>query len=135
MKVNMKTVQRFFTVSGVAAAVFCLLVAITPLSFAVEQSMTLDSSSPFNLPIDSSFQYTTKYWFGSNSAIVDAKCYDNHWRRFIVNNNNVIVTVYNSSGTKRIGFTAISSDDNYSSIYWTDLGTSYSSFRSETGEN
>lgn len=123
----MKTVQRFFTVSGVLIAVFCLLAAVTPLSFAVEQSMTIRNSSPYNLPIDTSFQYVTKYWYGSNSAIVDFKYQDNHWYRVIVNNNNVIVTVYKSGSNTLIGFSTINSQDYYSAIYWTDIGTSYSS--------
>ena len=109
MKVNKKTVQRFFTVSGVAAAVFCLLVAITPLSFAV-----------ISLPVDSSNPTVTSYQYGSNSGIIDFYRSDGKYFRYIVNNNFSYVYLHdNSNGTIELVLNTL--NGTYNDFYFAEI--------------
>lgn len=107
----------------------CLLLSVTPLSFA---DFTVQRT-PYNLPIDSKFPYTTSYFFGSNSAIVDVRLQNGAWRRYIFNNNttqvSVVSTVVSGSTYYWLSFYQTDSQD-YSfskSYYYYDIGSTYSS--------
>lgn len=136
MKKNIKTVNRLFTVFGVALTVLIIQIAVTPLTFAAEHSFTVRQTTPYKLPIDSSFPYVNSYFYGANSAIVDFKGSDNKWVRVIFNNNTTICNSIKDGSTYGIGFTANSNADNdLCIIYWYLIGYTYSSntsFRSST---
>lgn len=115
----MKTVQRFFTVSGVLVTVFVLMVALTPLSSAID----INNRTPYDLPIDTNFQYVFKYFYGSNSGIIDYRDNGtNRWYRIIVDNTNCNCTLVKSSGSFTL---QISVSNTY--IYRYNIGTTYSS--------
>lgn len=121
----MKTVQRFFTVSGVLIAVFCLLAAVTPLSFAVNVD-----SNVYSMPIDNSFPYLYNYFFGTNSGIIDFK-YNNNWYRVCLNNNFAYADIYKETVSYQTHYILVFRTHHTETIgkawYWTNIGSSYSS--------
>lgn len=121
----MKTVQRFFTVSGVLVTFFVLMVALTPLSSAVKVDSTV-----YKLPIDNSFPTLYSYFFGNNTGIVDFK-QGNNWYRVVINNNFAKCIVYSDTVSYRthyyVRFDYMNKDVSGKCWYWTNIGTSYSS--------
>lgn len=119
---NKKTLHRFFYVFGVLIVFSCLLLSVTPLSFAVD----INNRTPYDLPIDTSFQYLYKYFYGANSGIIDYKDNGtNHWYRIIINNNFTTCTLIKTGSGSSVSYTL--QIDLSKPIYRYDIGTVYSS--------
>ena len=128
---NNKTVHRAFTVLLCLITVFVMIMAVTPLSFAIPVD-----TNPYDLPIDRSFQYTYKYFYGANSGIIDFKRNDgNKWYRIIVNNQDTLATVSKSSNSFTLQLTDFNGNSLKSPIYVYEIGYTYSSSSSFASTN
>ena len=102
----------------------CLLLSVTPLSFANSLS---GSSTRTVLKTDSRRPYLTTYFYGTNSGMIDCRT-SGGWYRFIFDNTKTTVNVINSSGQAYIWFNPNSDDTNILYRYY--IGSSYTSFSS-----
>ena len=129
-KVNIKTLQRFFSVLGVLCSVFILLFVVTPLTFA---AVPVDSSV-YSLPVDRAFPTLYSYFFGNNTGIIDFK-YNNQWTRVVLNNNFARAAIDTETISNRTHYILKFNHINNASgsvWYFTNIGSSYSSNMSWT---
>ena len=103
----------------------CLLLSVTPLSFANTIS---GSSTRTALKTDSRHPYLTTYFYGTNSGMIDCRTSGGYWRRYIINNQTTTVNVINSGGIAYLWFSCNAVDNDTTFVYWYSIGSTYGGF-------